>query len=181
MFKTSFFFWKFLISHFLCLKIFASLKYLLTNRLFSKNNHSELLKILFSQVILFSIGSYFVGYKFYFLYWLLPYLTTFQMLTWFIELAEHYPMIETASMNLEASRNRFSHKVEAFFTSIHGENYHLVHHLFPAVPFWNLNKAHQLLMSDKDYKEVNSTFGGIFVSANINPSMWQELWRRKDA
>lgn len=90
-------------------------------------------------------------------------------------------MIQTAKNNLRASRNRFSHAIEHFFTGIHGESYHLIHHLFPAIPFWNLEKAHKILMKDFDYREVNKNFGGIFFSKNKNASMWKELWSKYEA
>ena len=155
------FFWRFFIAPILCLKLFSNIKYLLVHILF------------------FTVGTYFVGYKFYLLYWILPYLTLFQIITWFIELAEHYPMIVYAKSNIEISRNRFSNFIEHFFTGMHGENYHLIHHLFPAIPFWNLKKAHHILMQDDEYRFINERFGGIFVSGNKNPSMWQQLWRRE--
>lgn len=175
------FLWRFCVSQILCLKLFRNFKYLIKNRLFSDITGTELFKLLLSQLILFVIGTYFVGYKFYVIYWLLPYLTAFQMITWFIELSEHYPMIQTAKNNLEVSRNRFSHAIEHFFTGIHGENYHLIHHLFPAIPFWNLEKAHKILMKDFDYQEVNKDFGGIFFSKNNNAPMWKVLWSKYEA
>lgn len=81
----------------------------------SSANKKELLKILLVHILFFAIGTYFVGYKFYLLYWLFPYFTVFQMITWFIELAEHYPVIAYAKSNIEISRNRFSHFIEHFF------------------------------------------------------------------
>lgn len=90
--------------------------------------------------------------EYYFVYWLLPYLTIFQSITWFIELSEHYPMIKDAKTNLHASRNRFSHWLEALFMSMHNENYHLIHHLFPKIPFWRLQEAHNILLKDVEYR-----------------------------
>lgn len=173
--KTQFF-WKFLFSHFLCLKILESLKYLLLNRLIISTSKVELVKIGIVQIILFTIMSRFIGAEGYFLFWLLPYLTTFQMITWF-ELSEHYPMIKNAEINLASSRNRFSHPIEQFFTGMHAENYHLIHHLFPAIPFWNLKKAHEILLKDEEYRIINEKFGGIFFSKNKNDSMWRVLWK----
>ncbi|MFP4897008.1 fatty acid desaturase family protein [Paraburkholderia sp. EG304] len=40
------------------------------------------------------------------LFWLVPYLTTFQALGWFIELAEHSPMCETETEDVYLTRNR---------------------------------------------------------------------------
>lgn len=56
---------------------------------------------------------------------------------------------------------------------------HLIHHLFPAIPFWNLKKAHHILMQDDGYRFINERFGGIFVSGNKNLSMWQQLWKKE--
>lgn len=34
-------------------------------------------------------------------------------------------------------------------------------------------------MQDVEYRSVNAQFGGIFISSNQNPSMWQQLWRKE--
>lgn len=102
-------------------------------------------------------------------------MTAFQIITWFIELAEHYPFARYAKTDLYATRNRFSHPVEAFFTAMHSENFHLIHHLFPGVPFWNLKRAHQVLLDDPKYAKINAGFGGIFLSGNYAKSKWGKL------
>lgn len=170
------FYFRFLWSYIFCLHSFSSLRYLIKYRLLSSANKNEIIKIVFSQLVLFAILTYLTGIYGYLLFWLLPYLTTFQIVTWFIELSEHYPMISRHDRNLECSRNRFSHPLEHFFTSIHAENFHLIHHLFPAIPFWQLATAHQILMEDEDYAKVNATFGGIFISKGKRCAMWKNLW-----
>lgn len=157
---------------------FSSLKYLLTHRLFRGANAIEVMTLVISHIILASIGTYFVGAEFYFIYWLLPYVTVFQAITWFIELAEHFPIVADAKSNLYATRNRFSHPIEHFLTGMHGENFHLIHHLFPSVPFWKLKRAHRILLQDTEYARINSTFGGIFSSSNYADSMWSTLLRK---
>jgi fatty acid desaturase len=147
----------------------------LVHRLFRGAKASEVITMFASHLVLALIGTYFVGAKFYFLYWLLPYLTFFQAITWFIELAEHYPIVADAKSNLHATRNRFGHPVEHFFTGMHGENFHLIHHLFPSVPFWMLKRAHRTLLQDAEYARINATFGGIFYSSNFAHSMWFTL------
>ena len=69
------------------------------------------------------------------------------------------------------SRNRFSHWIERFLCNTHNEHYHLIHHLYPTIPFWNLPKAHRILLEDPEYARLNSKKGGIFVSKNKNPSL----------
>lgn len=173
------YFWKFFVSRLLFLNAFSSLKYLLVNRLLIKSNKKELVKIAIIHLLAICILDYSHNLEWYFIYWLLPYLTVFQSITWFIELAEHYPMIKDASSNLYASRNRYSHWLEHFFTGMHNENYHLIHHLFLAIPFWNLKKAHNILLQDEEYAAVNRNFGGIFLSKNSVKSMWRQLWEIK--
>lgn len=170
------FFYKFVISPFLFLSSISSLKYLINNRLL-KTNKNELIQILGTQIIIIFLFNHYVNWYGYILYWLIPYITTFQLITWFIELAEHYPMIKDAESNIDASRNRFSHPIEHFFTGMHGENYHLIHHLFPAIPFWKLREAHQILLKDSDYARANKDFGGIFKSKNSNEAMWLKIWK----
>ncbi|AOE87529.1 guanitoxin biosynthesis L-arginine gamma (S) hydroxylase [Pseudomonas sp. TCU-HL1] len=166
------FIYKHLVKPALFLNVFKSLKYLINNRFLRAKNPKELVGVVLSQVCLFLVFYFSVGVEGYFLFWMIPYLTTFQALTWFIELAEHYPMIATAKTDLCATRNRFSHPVESFFTGMHGENFHLIHHLFPAVPYWNLKRARQVLLKDRNYAAANASFGGIFISSNFAPSMW---------
>lgn len=158
------------------LNVFSSVRYLFVNRLAKGLGARELISIIISQLVVATIFMWFDGVGGYFLYWLLPYFTVFQALTWFIEFSEHYPMIENANIDLEASRNRFSHPVEQFFTGMHGENFHLIHHLFPAIPFWNLKKAHLILLQDDAYALVNAKFGGIFFSSNFVPSIWEKIF-----
>ncbi|MDB6145735.1 MAG: hypothetical protein JWP80_4779 [Pseudomonas sp.] len=164
-----------LVKPLLCLNILSSLRYLVVNRLIRCSNRGELLAVLLCQIVIGLSLTMIVGAKGYILYWLLPYLTTFQAFTWFIELAEHYPMIAEAKIDLQATRNRFSHPIEHFFTAMHGENFHLIHHLFPAIPYWNLKKAHRILLNDPVYAAANASFGGIFASSNFAPSMWAAL------
>lgn len=169
---------KFLITPLLFLNIFSNIRYLVTNRLMHSAGKAEYIKMLLTISIFAAIGSIIIGPKFIFLYWVLPYLTVFQALTWFIELAEHYPMIGNAQDNLHAARNRFSHPVEQFLTGMYGENFHLIHHLFPGIPFWNLKKAHLILLQDSEYAKLNASFGGIFFSSNFSQSLWQSIISR---
>jgi fatty acid desaturase len=109
------------------------------------------------------------------LFWLIPYLTTFQIIGWFIELSEHYPLVGNNNIDIYMTRNRKSHWLEAFFLSIHNENYHLDHHLNPNTPFWSLPKAHQIRLQDTNYANINVLTGGIFISSNKSPSLIQNL------
>ncbi|SRR5579883_492017 len=109
------------------------------------------------------------------LFWIIPYLTTFQIIGWFIELSEHYPLVGNNDIDIYMTRNRQSHWLEGFFLSIHNENYHLDHHLNPSTPFWNLPQAHKIRLRDSNYAKLNQSTGGIFISANDFPSILKRL------
>ncbi len=110
--------------------------------------------------------------KYLLLFWIIPYLTTFQIIGWFIEMGEHYPLMNN-SLNLYKTRNRHSHWLEKILTGMHNESYHLVHHLNPTIPFWNVPKAHQIYLQDQNYAEFDRQTGGILISENNAPNVIQ--------
>jgi fatty acid desaturase len=146
--------------------------YLVKYRLFGKGcNLYETIIMLAYLLTIVSASVWFGFWQKLILFWLLPYLTVFQVLGYFIEVSEHYPLVGKNMIDLYMTRNRFSPWYEAFFSSMHGENFHLVHHLMPSVPFWNLAKAHKILLADLNYLRHNSVMGGIFFPSNAAPSI----------
>ncbi|MER6343553.1 fatty acid desaturase [Streptomyces sp. NPDC001595] len=97
------------------------------------------------------------------LFWLVPYLTTFQIISWYIELAEHTPLVRDNSVNLYMTRNRKSRGLERFLTAMHRENFHLDHHLDTRTPYWNIRKVHQLRLEDPEYAAWDARMGGLFT------------------
>ncbi|KWV15834.1 fatty acid desaturase family protein [Xanthomonas translucens] len=96
------------------------------------------------------------------LFWLIPYLTTFQVLGWFTELAEHSPMCETEVENVYLTRNRKGGFIERLLFGVNYDEYHLEHHLSPGVPFWLLKKAQKIRMRDPIYANIGKSWGGLF-------------------
>ncbi|MET0135824.1 MAG: fatty acid desaturase family protein [Kibdelosporangium sp.] len=97
------------------------------------------------------------------LFWVVPYLTSFQILGWYIELSEHTPLVRDSNVDLYMTRNRKSRTWEKFLTGIHNDNYHLEHHLDPRTPFWNLGKASRVRLADPNYAAVDAVLGGLFT------------------
>jgi len=89
------------------------------------------------------------------LYWFLPLLTATKFFDYVRGVAEHYPL--NYSQPLRSSRNTFGW--QRLVTAPYHINYHLDHHLYPGVPWYNLGKLHAVLMKDPDYKRdsLNST------------------------
>src|SRR6185503_1043812 len=97
------------------------------------------------------------------LFWVIPYLTSFQILGWYIELSEHTPFLENQTVDLYMARNRKSRGLEKFLTGIHNDHHHLDHHLNPAIPFWNLPKANRIWLQDPNYAAQDRRTGGLFT------------------
>jgi dihydrorhizobitoxine desaturase len=97
------------------------------------------------------------------LFWVVPYLTSFQILGWYIELSEHTPLIRDANTDLYMTRNRKSRTWEKLLTGIHNDNYHLEHHLDPRTPFYRLHRARLIRLRDPGYAAVDRRFGGLFT------------------
>ncbi|MDO5375753.1 MAG: fatty acid desaturase family protein [Staphylococcus rostri] len=118
---------------------------------------SELLvrNILWLLVILIAI--IFNLWIYLILYWFVPMLTTFQIIRYWAEMAEHAGLNNESE--LTSSRNTFGNPITLFLLHPHHDNYHLVHHLFPAIPHYHLKKAHIILMRDEEDKSAHHCTG----------------------
>jgi fatty acid desaturase len=115
------------------------------------------------------------------LFWVIPYLTTFQILGWFIELAEHSPMCETERVDALLTRNRKGNILERLLFGQNLDEYHLEHHLSPGVPFWRLREAQKIRLQDPRYATVAATWGGLFVPGpNGQKSVIAQLLERNE-
>lgn len=91
------------------------------------------------------------------LFWLVPLVTTQVWLGSLAELLEHYPLIETASprVDIRMTWNRATGLALRFLVGEkEGEGYHLVHHLFPRTPLWQLKRLDAVLRRDPVYAEL---------------------------
>ena len=59
-------------------------------------------------------------------------------------------------------RNRYAAWYERLIIGMHGDNYHLTHHLLPGIPHWTLAKATKILREDRDFRAWDDVWGGIF-------------------
>ncbi|MEM9543679.1 MAG: guanitoxin biosynthesis L-arginine gamma (S) hydroxylase [Cyanobacteria bacterium P01_E01_bin.42] len=145
---------------------------LVQSRLLDKRNRKELVGAIAYLGILTAIFTSLGWGQYLILFWVVPYLTTFQIIGWFIELGEHYPLMNN-KINLYMTRNRHGHWLEKLFTGMHNESYHLVHHLNPKIPFWNVAKVHNVYLQDENYAQFDRKTGGLFLSANSAPTILQ--------
>ncbi|MFE3662112.1 fatty acid desaturase family protein [Streptomyces sp. NPDC059164] len=97
------------------------------------------------------------------LFWFVPLFTTNVAIGWLAELSEHYPMPESENKQILLTRNRHGVFLERFFLSRHNDRYHLVHHMNAGIPFWNLGRAHQVLLGDPGYAAWDGLWAGAFT------------------
>ncbi len=105
------------------------------------------------NAILFTALTVFGGWKYYLLYWIVPYLSTFFMFQYIRSVAEHFGDL-AYEHDLNSTRSVKPNWLESFFIAPHNVGYHLEHHLYPGVPFYHLPELHRMLMELPDYSSA---------------------------
>ncbi len=109
-------------------------------------------KLIF-YVLMFGAITYFGVWTEYLLYWVVPYFSAFFMFQYIRSVAEHFGELAYEN-DLNSTRTVKPSLLERFFIAPHHVGYHLEHHLYPGVPYYNLPKLHELLMENADYKST---------------------------
>lgn len=91
------------------------------------------------------------GWFVFFVLWLLPLSTLTMALMRMRTIAEHLGIPNKDE--LDASRHIDGTFLERQAFAPHNINYHIGHHLFPSVPYYNLPKLHELLLKNNYFKE----------------------------
>jgi fatty acid desaturase len=162
-----------IISALLGLRTIAYMRYLLRDRIFCTmprlvismpirfHHERRILLAMWALLITFAaLGSWLYLLL---LFWFVPMFTTAIAIGWISELAEHYPLPESETKILLLTRNRHGWAIENFLLGRHSDRYHLVHHLNPGIPYWNLQRAHRVLMDDPGYAAWDGLWGGILT------------------
>lgn len=85
-------------------------------------------------------------WKEFFMYWIVPYFTFFKFIKRLRAVGEHFGVPE--SNIKEITRTTICNPIEEFFFSQHNINYHVEHHRYAGVPFYNLPKLQKYLMEN---------------------------------
>lgn len=115
-------------------------------------------------VAAFTLLAVFDLWTVFLLFWVLPAFTVLPLCMRVRSWAEHFGL--PWSGDLSDSRTILSNPVGRFFFHPHNGGYHLDHHLFPAVPFYNLPKLHAALMRTRSYRESASIADGYLFGRN---------------
>ena len=116
------------------------------------NKKSNPLPQLIFYGLLITTLSYWGLWKYFLLFWIIPYFSTFLMFQYIRSVAEHFGELEYDHL-LRSTRTVKTNFLERFLIAPHNVGYHIEHHLYPGVPYYNLPKLHELLMETSTFKE----------------------------
>lgn len=109
--------------------------------------------MLFMNGLIFATVRSFGSPWLYFFFWFLPMITALQVLLRIRGIAEHagYQQNPDQRMNARTVIN----PIQTFIFAPHNVNYHIEHHLYPAVPYFKLPELHRLLKSKNVIPDAN--------------------------
>lgn len=84
------------------------------------------------------------------IYWFVPFIFTLSLIRFIAEVTEHASL--GCKNEFFSSRNNIGWFNEHFIHPC-GDGYHIIHHLFPKIPFFNVKRAHEILMEDPIYSK----------------------------
>lgn len=103
-----------------------------------------------------------VGLRAWALYHLVPYATAYQVVRYWSDAADHAGALG-AGEELHRSRNHILPFAPLnWIAQPRQDQFHLVHHLFPAVPVRDLARVHALLLDDPAYAARDHHFSSVF-------------------
>ncbi len=98
--------------------------------------------------VLMPIVMFALGWGWYYVvFWVIPLLTLLQAILRLRAVCEHGAVTDFSSP-LTAARTNIANAWQRFFIFPHHVNYHLAHHLYPAVPHYNLPRLHEILQRE---------------------------------
>jgi fatty acid desaturase len=110
------------------------------------------------------------------LYWVVPFLTTFQVIRYYTEMAEHAGLDTKDPWN--ATRNWTGSFLTRWLLAPHyDDSYHLVHHLFVWIPHYRLAVAHRILMQVPEYAAGHHCDGFFFPRRPDAPPVVRDIAR----
>jgi len=117
--------------------------------------------------------TWFGVWSYFFLLWVLPLFTVFGALIRLRSVAEH--LVLPSEHELNRTRHVEATMFERMLLAPVNLNYHLAHHLFPSVPFYNLPKLHRLLLTDGSFQKeahiTTSYFSGVLAEVTVKKGL----------
>lgn len=109
------------------------------------------------------------------LYWLVPWLTTFQIFSYWAELGEHGGL--RLAGHTWGSRNWRGNLASRWAIGSHSDDlYHLLHHWFPAVPHFRLRELDETCRSLWPEYAAHDRCSGFFLGGHGGVSVLRDIW-----
>jgi fatty acid desaturase len=107
-------------------------------------------------------------------YWIVPFLTTFQIIRYWGEGAEHSGLDQSDPFT--ATRSWTAALPVRWLIAPHTDHFHLVHHLQARIPHYNMAEAHRILMHGiQAYAAAHHCDGFLFAHRPDTPSVMQDM------
>jgi len=101
---------------------------------------------LITNLSIFFLISYFTHWSLFFMLWWLPAFTYYSLIIRIRNIAEH--CVTPGNTDLDNTRTTRASFLIRFLLAPHRVNYHLEHHLFMVCPWYNLPKAHSMMIEN---------------------------------
>ncbi len=113
------------------------------------------------------------------LYWFAPQFSILQVLTRLRGYADHGGRLNEADDH-DKSRTVEANLIEQFLFAPCSVNRHLEHHLYPSVPFYNLERLHQAMQQNEGSRPRLQTTLGYLRFDNFARSAFGEMWPKRN-
>ena len=129
---------------------------------------NTLIGIIFSNLLIFLIMWALGEWWYFFVFWLLPLITFFQLFLRIRNIAEHAG-VKSECDDLNNARTTYAGFLERALVAPYYVNYHLEHHLLMFVPCYKLKRAHQMLLSKgfQDKMEIKTGYISLLKSVLV--------------
>ncbi|MEM8670459.1 MAG: fatty acid desaturase [Planctomycetota bacterium] len=123
-------------------------------------------------VVLFGTLAYFGCLVHYVLFWIVPFVTVYPATLYLREIAHHGNYPDNGDYTNSRAYEGYWLEREIFFPF--SEQNHVIHHMFPTVPWHKMRDAHSVLMRYEPYRENVIVCDGFFFRADAasgNPTV----------
>jgi fatty acid desaturase len=107
------------------------------------------------------------------LYWVVPYITVFQILRYWAEAAEHSGL--RSEDPWRATRSWTATPVVRWLLAPHSDSYHLAHHIVAGVPHYRLRRLHRELLAVPEYASAHHCDGFLLPRRPEAPSVIMDM------
>lgn len=110
-----------------------------------------------------------------FLYWLVPFIATYQTIAYWAELGEHGGLMMLGKR--WGSRNWHGSLVSRWIIGPHSDDsFHLLHHWFPSVPHYRLSGVDRVCVREWPAYARQHHCSGFFISNRLRQSVIADIW-----